>query len=88
MAQKRILREMGRNYDAAASPGDALKMFAEDLILPIEKLSNVVYLAIHSGDDTGQCQHYLQLADEMLADLREELMAHCGPTTKWRRNVS
>ena len=63
-------------------------MFSEDLILPVEKLANVIYLAIRSGSDTQQCQHYLQRADEMLADLRDELMAHCGPTSKWRRNVS
>lgn len=79
---------MGRDYDAAPSSRAALKMFSEDLILPVEKLSNLIYLAIQSGPDTHQCQHYLHLADEMLADLREELMAQCGPTSKWRRNVS
>jgi len=63
-------------------------MFSEDLILPVEKLSNIVYLAICSGSDTDQCQHYLHVADVMLADLREELMAHCGPASSWRRNVS
>lgn len=79
---------MGRDYDAAPSTRDALKMFSEDLILPVEKLSNIVYLAICSGSDTDQCQHYLHVADVMLADLREELMAHCGPASSWRRNVS
>ena len=63
-------------------------MFSEDLILPVEKLANIVYLAIRSGADINQCQHYLHLADEMLADLREDLMAQCGPITKWRRNIS
>ena len=63
-------------------------MLSEDLILPIEKLSNIIYLAIRSGSDTNQCQRYLHLADEILADLREQLLAQCGPTSKWRRNVS
>jgi len=79
---------MGRDYNAAQSSRDALKMFSEDLILPIEKLSNIVYLAIRSGSDMNECQHYLHLADEMLADLREQLMAQCGPASKWKRNVS
>lgn len=79
---------MGGDYDAAPSSRDALKMFSEDLILPVEKLANIVYLAIRSGSDTQQCQHYLHLADEMLADLRDELMAQCGPTSTRRRNIS
>lgn len=79
---------MGRDYDAAPSSRDALKMFSEDLILPVEKLANIVYLGIRSGADANQCQHYLHLADEMIADLREQLMAHCGPTSTWRRNIS
>jgi hypothetical protein len=79
---------MGRNYDAAPSTRDALRMLCEDLILPVEKLANIVYLASRSGSDTRQGQHYLHLADEMLADLREQLMAQCGPTTTWRRNIS
>lgn len=79
---------MGRDYDAAPSTRDALKMFSEDLILPVEKLANIVYLAMRSGCDTDQCQHYLHAADEMLADLREQLMTQCGPTSTRRRNVS
>ena len=79
---------MGRDYDGAVSPRDALRMLCEDLILPVEKLSNLVYLAIRSGSDTDQSQHYLQVADEMLADLREQLMEQCGPASQRRRSVS
>lgn len=58
-------------------PEDTLTQFCEDLSIPIEELTNVVYLAIRSGPDNSDSQRYLRAADKILAGIRETVLAHC-----------
>ena len=58
-------------------PQDALTQFCEDLSIPIEELTNLVYLAIRSGPDTNDSRRYLHTADKILADVREAILVHC-----------
>ena len=45
------------------SSEDALTQFCEDLSIPIEELTNIVYLAIRSGPDTSDSRRYLLVAE-------------------------
>ena len=59
------------------SSEDALTQFCEDLSIPIEELTNIVYLAIRSGPDTSDSRRYLLVAEKILAGVRETVLAHC-----------
>jgi hypothetical protein len=55
------------------SPQDVLTQFCDDLSEPLEVLSNLVYLAIRNGPHTNDSH----AADEILADVREAVLARC-----------
>ena len=55
------------------SPEDAISRFCEDLSVPLEQLANVVYLGIRSTSEPQNSKYYLGIADELLADIREQV---------------
>ena len=77
MTQRGITISMsGYSIDGRSSE-DGLTQFCEDLSIPIEELTNVVYLALRSGPDTSDSQRYLLVADKILAGVRETVLGHC-----------
>jgi hypothetical protein len=74
---------MSRGIGAMESPQDVLTQFCDDLSEPLEVLSNLVYLAIRNGPHTNDSRRYLHAADEILADVREAVLARCRRRAAW-----